>query len=240
MSHVFRSVPPPGARRVTFASGTARRRGRQARAPLSLRQKREVQKMILKSGSPNYYNNSIASGTDLDQTGIVVDTTAVVQGDGQGERIQDKIQPMSLQLRGSVTFYGAGVASATNIPAVVRLMIVRWKPDTANDDLSAWNQVTEGSDPWDNFPKFDEVSRKKFHILHDQRFLLCSDHSTDANHPIVRLVDLTIPLKGNPIKYNEGLTTGNNKVYILMCSSDNTANTVETKMYYKLNYRDLE
>lgn len=236
----FRSVPPPGARPRTFAAGTARRRGRQARAPLSLRQKREVQKMILKSGSPNYYNNTTGSGTDVDQTGIVVDTTAVVQGDGQGERIQDKIQPTSLQLRGSVTFFGSGIVSASNVPAVVRMMVVRWKPDTAQDDLTAWNQIIEGSDPWDNFPMFDEVSRKKFHILADKRFLLCSDHSTDAQHPIVRLVNETIPLKGHPIKYNEGLTTGNNKLYLMLVSSDNTANAVECKILYKLNYRDLE
>lgn len=207
---------------------------------LSQRQKREVQKMILKSGSPNYYNNDISSGTDLTQTGIVVDTTAVAQGDGQGERIQDKIQPTSLQMKGSVTYYGTGVASSTNIPAVVRMLVVRWKPDTAQDNLTAWNQVIEGSDPWDNFPMFDEVSKKKFNILLEKRFLLCSDHSTDAQHPIVKLIDETVPLKGNPIKYNEGLTTGNNKIYILMVSSDNTANSVETKIHYKLNYRDLE
>lgn len=220
---------------------TRRRRVRlsQARA-LSTRQKQIVRKMIDARNETNDKDTPISSGTDITSTVLITDLTNISQGDAVGERVGDVVRPQSLQYSIRLSNWGASSAS-DNIPHNIRMMLIRWNPDTANEDFTAINNVIiDGTDGVDSLITSDEVKRKKFNLIFDKQCVVRSVNSNSGDtYPVAKWYKGSVSLpKNKPVRYNEGLTTGSGKLYLVLVSSSSTANTTECKAYLRLRYKE--
>lgn len=219
-----------------FPDRTALRQRALRQADLSRRQREQVRRLIVASGESNHNDVAIATDTDVVQTMTVTDMTDISQGDGTGQRVGDRIQPTSLQVKAFIDLNGS--SAAAGMVETFRIMVIRWKRDTANEDFTTHSQVTENPSGWLGMYLFDPTERKKYDVLHDKSYTLA--YRLDAGQPCARLLDFTIPLtKGAKVIYNEGLTTGTNKIYVCVMSSQNAANTVEWKAGLRLRYKDI-
>lgn len=205
---------------------------------LTGRQKQQVKKIILAQNDENYLNVSIASATDLVNVEMITDLSSVIQGDGNGERTNDRITPLSIDASVRLTFFGSG-APTSNVVYEVRLMCVRWVPDTANDNLTDFSsQILETGDDLQGLVLADDVKRRKFNVLYDRHVSIQSD---DAPSPVLSnlvVINKHITLGKKPVIFNEGATTGANKLYWFMTSNNGTANAIEVKAHFRLRYKE--
>lgn len=205
---------------------------------LSKNQKKAVAEIIKASSEPDYFRTEIAGGTDILYTPTITDVSLVPIGDENEQRQGQRIEPSSLEFKVRLG-YGGVSAPVSNVPLSVRMVIVRWKPDTATDLPTTMDDViTDGVDPYDALLVPMKVQRGKFNVLYDKHTQL---QSVSAPSPTMHTTvhwHGRISLKGSPIYFNDGTTTGRNKILVFLTSGATSANTIETKAHFKLNFRD--
>lgn len=196
---------------------------------LSDRQKRQVRKIIKAQAEPNRKTTSLSSGTDITNTGHILDVSAIAQGDGDEQRVGDRVRPTSLRWNCFWTI-------TTSDKTYCRMMVVRWHPDNAQDALDNVNLILEGGSYLAE-PVSSDVARKKFDLLHDQTFLLAAATS-NGSIPNAKILRKQIPLK-QAITFNEGATTGKGKIYIIFLSNSASSNDCECAGEFRLRYKDV-
>lgn len=223
----------PRGQRIAFdypmmnpPSTTRARTRRRGRYGLSKRQRTIVRDIIKNQKEPNYIDHTISGGTDIVNSGAPEDIFSPPQGDGNGERVGDRISFKSLSL--NYTVYSNNTGS---VSPVVRIILFKWKPDTANDTPTLAT-ILEGSTYIAPYVG-EREARRKFNVVYDKMHI-CNPAATAGN---VHVVNKTIPLKGK-VYFNEGLTTGSGKLYLLALSSTSVANTTEwgTGSRFRLRY----
>lgn len=209
----------------------------QSRA-LSKTQRKAVAQIVKDTSETDYFRTEVASGTDVLYTPLITDVSLVPIGDENEQRQGQRIEPSSLEFKVRLG-YGGVSAPVNNIPLSVRMVIVRWKPDTAVDLPTTMDDViTDGIDPYDALFTPMKVQRGKFNVLYDKHTQL---QSVSAPSPTMHTTvhwHGRISLKGKLIYFNDGTTTGRNKILVFMTSGAASANTIETKAHFKLNFRD--
>lgn len=202
------------------------------RAPLNPVQKKQVKKLIINSGETYHHDVTVAYGTDVGTTTNFTDLTNISQGDGDGERLGDRLRPKSLKIQ--LYANGGGASATSSTIGLMRIMVIRWKPDTANQALTSNTQILETADA-NSLLLRDETERRKFSVLWDKTFRLSGDSANTQHH---LQISKWLKLAKTPVIYNEGLTTGSNKLYVLVVGTSLSANTVEYGGTYRLMYKE--
>lgn len=214
---------PPLATVTTSASGgvasSSRRRG-----GLNPKQRRLVKNMIKSSKELNYYNYTIAVGTDVNTTAQLGSVVVPTQGDGETQRINDKIEPTVMHLK-------AHVRSNVSEFGGVRYIVFRWKPDNAVEAPTGAS-ILAGDDMSHYVP--GESQRKKFEVLWD-KYIILSASDNPGKH---KFINKKIKIGGRPIYFNEAGTTGKNMIYFMRVANTATANDIEHEVQIRSHYRD--
>lgn len=195
-----------GRPRITSAVlATTGRRGAPA-PPLNPRVRQSIHKMIIANKEPNYFDVAPAT-QEATQTASYKLLTTIPQGDGTGERLRDELSYLSYKIKILAT---PETGASANTVHHVRVIGFKWHPDTANETPGANDILEDDTDPT-SMMVGDQQKRKKFTVLFDMdRFM----NSRDANNGSSLIWnEFSGKLNGN-LKFNEGLTTGSNHVYI--------------------------
>lgn len=214
-------------RELAHGTGAASvsRRGVTNQRSLNPRQRKVVRRMIASSKELNYYNYTVAVGTDVTTSATLSSIVVPVQGDGESQRLNDKIEPTTLHfkahVRASVSEFGG-----------VRYIIFRWKPDN-NIDTPNVTKILTGDDM--SHYVADQSLRKKFEVLWDKYIILSATDGTPGKH---RFIEKKIKIGGKPIFFNEAGTTGKNMIYFLRVGNSATANDLEHEVQIRSFYRD--
>lgn len=199
---------------------------------LNPRQKRAVRALIKNSGEVNHHDITVAYATDIGASLDLIDMTGISQGDADGERVGDRLFPKSL--RWDLMVNAGGASSSATVQGIVRTLVIRWKPDTQNEALTTATQIFEVAHA-NSLYLADATERKKFEILHDKTYKISGN---TANPNYSHYLNDSIKLADKPVIYNEGLTTGSNKIYFAVIGSSFSANTVEYGGHLRLKYTD--
>lgn len=166
--------------------------------------------------------------TSPDYSGsLVTVSNGITQGDGTGERLGDRITPVYLHIKGTVT-----LADTTNW---VRIVLIRWRQDYG--DLTDVNQILEGTGaataPYSLFVKEPE-NRARFDVLADRLFNL---HSYEPQ----KSFDIRVParkLRSKPVQYVATTSGGNNQLVMVMISDSGAVSHPAVSYYLMLKYKD--
>lgn len=203
--------------------------------PLNARQRKQIKMMIKNQGELKHLDGSTSAATQLLDSSTVTQVSAVTQGDGETQRLGDRIIQQRFRYTGQFK-HGSGAAARQKYS--VRIILFRWLPDT-DDDTPVNADILQDSDVLSLYIA-DDVKRKKFHVLHDELF---NFGSTDANGDIpsglnVKNVQMNVDLKNKVMNYGPAATTGTNHIYLLKFSNTPTANAVVQEDFYRFTYRD--
>ncbi len=165
---------------------------------------------------------SVPASTSLDCYSL----SDTINGTSDINRIGDQIRLHSLELR-----LTANVIDSTNF---VRVIVFQWFGDDTNDSPTASQLlVSGGSQPY-NSP-FQHDGYSKFHILYDKVFSLATYYPNKA-------ASVLISLNARPVRqivrYYAGATTGNNKIFMGVCSDSGTSSHPFIDYYARLNFYD--
>lgn len=192
------------------------------RLPFSKKQVKAISKIANKSGERHRESNSASSTNIFDNTPLKLQVIQnLSQGDGQGNRQGDEIQPQSLMVRGYVKATGSQQGN-------VRLIAIQYKNDTQLTDA----QVPS---PEEFFPDPDETS-SRYKVLFDRVYSLNPD-GKECHFLKFKIAGR----KMSKVKFDEGATTirsGELYVYIQGDTDMSTGNNIEGKLTSKLLYAD--
>lgn len=180
-------------------------------APLNKRQKKQVKSLISKGKELNAYKVT-GSAVVFAATWTAVDLSAMPQGDGDSQRVGDDIRMKKLLLRFRVTH------NSTNGGGALRIVVVQWRPNTLNDTFDS-SKIFQTDDDVDSFPLWD--NRHAYKILYDKS--VATPNQVDNLKTI--LINKTLvgrKLGNKKISFNDGATTGSNKIHLLFIASNAT------------------
>lgn len=165
---------------------------------------------------------SVPVSTSLDCYSL----TDTINGTSDINRIGDQIKLHSLELR-----FTGNLADTTNI---VRLIVFQWYGDDTNDSPTASQLlVSGGSQPY-NSP-FQHDGYSKFHILYDKIMTLSTYYPVKHDSVLIQLD--ARPIR-QVVRYYAGATTGNNKIFLGVCSDSGTSSHPFIDYYARLNFYD--
>lgn len=159
----------------------------------------------------------------------------IIQGDGQSERIGDKIKPFSLQIRGYI-YQAAAVTS----PQIVRLIVLqakkssRFVPNLATGSPTAGGVLTNQNSTDVVNGSYFNANRHHFNILYDT---MMTFSAVDAK---VRKFRINKKIM-TPIQYEPGTTTPDGgMIYIASVSTaaSGAGNTPQIVGHARLYYSD--
>lgn len=193
--------------------------------PTTLKRKRENEGYATKG-----YVKRIASGTQESKykevsaayqeipydAPIVLDVSAISQGDTINTREGDFIQPTGLKA-------GIRVQNDYNDDSMYRLVLFQWHMDdtpVGTDVLPIDGAAFSGYDMLSDY-NFD--GRRKFTVLWDSKTKLLGTTSADHNIPTTRVHTVRVKRKMRKIQFDGAATTGRNKLYLLAFSNRTTA-----------------
>lgn len=215
------------------------KRKRRHRKPLTTDQTKAVKAIVKGVFEPKHYNiHNLTAGTSTN-TPFTVDLSAIPQGDAYSQRDGDRCALSSLYLQYYIV-RDSGVTTLTTDD--VRVIVVRWKPDSAVDEPTV-SDLLENSTSAGYYRHspivFDKARRGKFTLLYDAVHATISPR-TDSQRGWVVSRRITIPLKGKRIKFNAGATTGRGKIYMWVGGTQ-TSGTEDSFIQYfaQTRYRDM-
>ncbi len=174
---------------------------------------------------PKYIDTS-AVATAAPSTGVFASLSATVNGTTDITRIGDQIELHSLEFRFSIT-----VADSSNL---VRVIVFQWLADDTSDVPSASKLLqAPGAQPYNSAINHDNSS--KLTILYDKVI------PTATYYP-VKHESVLIALDRSPVrkilKYAAGASTGNNMIYLFMCSDSGPSPHPSVDYYARVNFYD--
>lgn len=198
----------------------------------------QVQRLIKRGVETKFYDR-VQEDQEINTSSFLTNlTNNIAQGDGQEQRIGDKIDIRYLRISGdfATKVAGAGTASTLND---VRLMVFRWKPDNGTDppvmaDLLEDTSTLPIHSPYNQDPSL----KKKFSILYDKHFTLQSRSLGGKDH---RDFKITVgPKKLGKIHFNAGITTGAGMIYMLVIGNQATGDNACLMDYSsQVSYKDM-
>lgn len=207
-------------------------------APLNMRQKRDVKKLISVTQELKYFINNQA-GTSVTTTPIVTDLSLIPQGNTDQERTADR-----LMLCGNLEFHGHAVVAggATgDIYDTFRIILFQWHPNSV--PISSSLLVNGPSGVIDVYSHYSHDNRQEFKIIYDTLFDVVGNGLSASNTyapNMLRSWSLHIPLTkiSKQLQYVGGTTVGTNHIYMLQVT-DSSATTHPTTIWsLKLFFKD--
>lgn len=169
----------------------------------------QMVKSIVQNASETKLFTPALVQTTIGTTPLVDELTDIAQGDGEGERVGNKVTARFVKIMGDVNLNPLSTYS------IVRICVIQWFPSSvptaallfetgARADLALWNK--------------DQAEH--FRVLYDRRISLTDVGNNRA---------VTFAIKAFPKKYNkvisydgDALTTGGSHIYFVACGSDDT------------------
>lgn len=164
--------------------------------------------------------------------GFVGDLTPMAQGVTDNQRIGDEVRVSSIQLRGVVYNDGNGVT--VDAENTVRLIVFQWHLDsqTQAPGVSGILRPTDLLTVAAPFAPWNETNRHQFRVLVDRQFTL------SKNGPNAQGFRYNLTKPTRTIKYNDGATHGEDKIYYALVSDSGADTHPHVTMTWAVNYRD--
>jgi len=163
----------------------------------------------------------------IDWTGTVIDLTSIDHRVAEGQRIGDTVTPSSLDIRWQLTH-------GDNENAL-RVLLIQWHQDT-QVFLPGVSSVLEGltlNATTAPFAHYNKNNRTDFRVIKD--FTLKTGISASTRTQIGR-INLTKAVR--PVNFNGQLTSGTDKIYLMLVSDSGAATHPGVIFNCRLNYRD--
>lgn len=168
---------------------------------------RKIKNNIDKGLQFEYSNGGIVAS---DTTNFVDLTDAISQGDGETDRNGDNLVIDRLKGRYVLSLVGGATAVSG-----FRIMVFKWKPDSADDAPTAMNEFFQNNMSTMNTVMSNYVGeinqRGKFTPLYDRSFILTPEDGA-KNYAIVKYDIRT----AGTVHFNAGASSGRGKVYMLI------------------------
>lgn len=212
--------------------GTKRRR---ADMPLTITQKAQVRTMVKRldviSKEPKYYDRAITQTTN-GYIYNVFDLIAPLQGASDNQRDGDQIEIRDIELKYDV--YMPAAFTVANGSETIRVIIVQYFQDTNVAPLGTTpNTVVQSSGQQASYlTPFNHDRRRLFKVLYDACHTLSLSGPVAANKTVV-----VYPSKKKVNFMNDGVE-GEGKVFLMVGSSNNTANGPLIDFYSRVNFVD--
>lgn len=192
--------------------------------PLNNKQKAQVKQIAL-GVHETQYDDRIHALENLSWSGTIPLTmTNVPVADRVAQ--SDKIRAMWLSIDGDVRANGTA--------SVVRIIVFRWKPDTASDTPAAASilggSLSTLSTPYSHYTT--DVDRKRFVVLKDRTFNALEGQSD------IRSFHWKFKLNRDQY-FNDGATTGKDQIYALAISDKGAANFPQYQFRSRLSYKEI-
>lgn len=183
-----------------------------------------VKKQIRKDIETKYADTQWNIG--IPGAGTITDLTNIAQGVSDLERVGDKISLRGLRLK-------MGVFSSNNAdPAICRITVFQWHPDTAFSLPTVGKLFTYTAAPDIVYSPFVHDQANQFQILFDK--VVITQTNTQIEHvKIMRKVNMKYAKKA--VHYSGGGVTGSEKLYISIQTNSPTTNPGVfgfTRLYY--------
>lgn len=209
--------------------------------------KKEVKGMIkraVREANPLKHNDEYSTGSEITTTATITNLTdGITQSDTATSRTGDQV---SLKWgRFSASAVRKANTGATYDFDALRIILVKWFPDSANETPTEANILFNSAADDMNAPtELDVAESSKFRVLYDSRVLLGNRQSSNpvnANLPIVK--DLRIKYYGSKqlgkIHFNTGAVTGKGHIYLVAIGSQTTGVNASTLRYhFSVKYDD--
>lgn len=193
-----------------------------------------VQQQLRKTDAAELKFYSTGSSPEFNTTGFCTQLATIPQGDGISAREGDSVMPTSLVVKGRIQ---RGSTATTSTFDAVRIMIVRWHPDSASTTLSSPNQLlqdfTSGVAVYSPL-KLNRADRKDFDVLYDRRFVVPARDLVEAYR------DIFIPIKlKKKIQFNAATTSGLGTLWIVGVGSyaSSSVECADLVYQYVVRYR---
>lgn len=233
MSYSYKGA---GWRRGTVYRHITRKGIRTVRRQPPVATKSYVKRMIDRGKETNFHDEK-ATGTSITNAAQFINLTdSIAQGDAQGERIGDVIDMKSIRVSGHIVRKST---ASTKTYDDVRMMLVVWRPDTAEDDLDGLGKLLEDSStlPLHSPLVFDSAKRKKFSVLFDRHYPVTPRADGD-NRNCYQIKFFKNDL--GKLKFNESLTTGSGHIFLMLLGANGTAGEQSSISYsLRLTYKDM-
>lgn len=183
---------------------------------------RRIAHRVVNQGAEHKYHDK-QSSTTADFNGLIVDVSAVAQGDTDITRDGDKLMPTSLEV-------GFNLIGET-YSGICRLVVFRWKEAS----IPLVSEIFQGSGgAYATIQPFDHDERSRFEVLADKRYSVSNNGGTEIVTTRFRL-----KLAKKRIEFIGGSTTGRNKIYVIMISDRSLVTSPGTFLMTRLNYTDM-
>lgn len=138
---------------------------------------------------------------------------APAQGDSTSTRTGDQVTPVRLWGR---ILLDRDVGGATATSMRMRVLIIRWKPNNADEAPAAATIFRNTAEPASGFVT-NLADRGKFDVLYD-RLVTLGNHADDTIKA-QRILKVNIPFPMKPVIYDTGATTGRGIPYLITLGS---------------------
>jgi len=220
---------------MSFRSKQSALKRKYRRNPLTAPQSRAVAKIAMKQinkVSELKYKDTSATNEELSYDAPYIKLLDMpAQGDTQTTRDGDSIYIKKLFLRAWVKNIGA-----TTVDVPVRVMLVQWLEDNANDTPTLGEVLESAAQYVSINSPYKITDKKKFKVLHDQRF-----HISEDNGPSLKFLTISPKrLKQRKIQFNAGAVTGVGNIYLIAFSDRTDASDTGPviNFYSRLRYLD--
>lgn len=218
---------------MSEARGFGKTRRRTATKKLSKAQRAEVRKIVKSSKEKNYYVHDSLAITECNTTFQSLNLTAnIVQGDGIGQRVGDKVELTSIT--GHTRFYIENGGAAGNINAP-RYMLIQWHPDTNVETPEAAKLFQDSTNFYISELIREPMARSKFTVIYDSKYM-------PLQWDVKRELFKKFFVKGSkikPVMFNGDATTGKNHIYEIWFDHVG-AGSVNVQMQHQLNLNYCE
>lgn len=193
-------------------------------AKLTLGEKKEVKAIVkrtVRASEPLHYSDEYSTGTDVSTTATFLNLTdAISVGTIGTTRLGDVIKLAKMRLHG--TFVRKSGHSLTLDFDHIRMILFKWKPDTAVETPDITKILYNSAvDPYNAPIELDPAERAKFTVLEDRRIIIGGRYSATSpvqvNIPIIK--DFSINKFGKSlgrVLYNVGATTGKGHIFLMV------------------------
>ena len=187
-----------------------------------------VKKAIQKDDETKYLETA-STGLSIDYNGTVTDLSVIAQGTTDGQRIGDKVKLRGIRLQ--------MILNIGDVTQHIRIMIVQFRGNTQTAGAPTIGQVlvptTLGTI---NAPIANRVwdLTQQFNVLYDKIYTL-----EGVSKPVVHIRrTISIKYAKRLISYYQALTTGANKIYLMMVSDSGAATHPTAQFQIRLMYDD--
>lgn len=174
-------------------------------------------KRIASSTQENKYKEISAAYQEIPyDAAMVLDCSAISQGDTVNTREGDFVQPTGMQC-------GIRVQNDYSDDAMYRLVLFQWHMDDTPVETDILPIDGAAFSGYDMLSTYNFDGRKKFTVLYDTKTKILGNTTSDENVPSIRVHQFHVKKKMRKIQFNGAATTGRNKIYLLAFSNRATA-----------------